>query len=374
MENPMAYTTPNYLARFSLTFLLAASFFLTLKTTVLAQPFRPQDAQHIQSLTPPTDAENVPTLTYARVLTGEVPIYLDPLHATQGLSPTRMVDTGYVWVTLAQTQSLQIEGESWYVINENEYIQADYLQIFQPSAFQGVKVITPTTFAWMVFDAWTAAAPGELPDNNTILLKRYDIVTIFDTEKIDDRNWYRVGPDQWIEQGMVGIVTPKPRPDGVGPYDKWIEVDLYEQTLAAYEGDKMVYATLVSSGLPWWQTEAGLFQIWIKVKQAKMSGRAGYPDYYFLEDVPWTMYFNHGFALHGAYWHDRFGLQHSHGCVNLTLKDAQWLFEWTTPVSPLEWTPATDENPGTWIWVHDSSQPNSDNTAPLTTENPITIS
>jgi len=83
-----------------------------------------------------------------------------------------------------------------------------------------------------------------------------------------------------------------------------------------------------------------------------MSGRSGYPDYYFLEDVPWTMYFNRDFALHAAYWHDGFGFQHSHGCVNLSPQDARWLFEWTAPTDQTGWTRATPDKPGTWVWVH----------------------
>jgi lipoprotein-anchoring transpeptidase ErfK/SrfK len=105
-------------------------------------------------------------------------------------------------------------------------------------------------------------------------------------------------------------------------------VNLFEQTLAAYVGDRMVYATLVSSGLPGWNTPPGLFQVWQKVKAGKMSGAENRPDYYFLEDVPWSLYFNQDVALHGAYWHNSFGYKHSHGCVNLAPLDAKWLFEW----------------------------------------------
>ncbi len=304
-------------------------------------------------LSPPPDHENLPSLIYARVLTGSVPVYQHPLDPAQGLPPTRLVDSGYVWVTLAAVDPILYDEQVWYAVNANEYIQADYLELYQPSKFRGVVVSTPTTFAWVVFDVYTAAGPGELPGDNTVLLTRYTIVPIEETRLVEDRNWYRVGYNQWVEQGMVAIVTPKSRPEGVGPADKWIEVDLYEQTLAAYEGDQMVYATLVSSGLPWWQTEPGLFQIWIKIKQAKMSGREGYPDYYFLEDVPWTMYFNGGFALHGAYWHDRFGIRHSRGCINLSLADARWLYDWTTPTGETGWILATAENPGTWVWVHE---------------------
>jgi lipoprotein-anchoring transpeptidase ErfK/SrfK len=84
-----------------------------------------------------------------------------------------------------------------------------------------------------------------------------------------------------------------------------------------------------------------------------MSGREGFPDYYFLQDVPWIMYFSGDVALHGAYWHDRFGAPHSHGCVNLSPKDAQWLFNWTAPTAgPYNWTLPKPEDQGTWVWVH----------------------
>jgi lipoprotein-anchoring transpeptidase ErfK/SrfK len=84
-----------------------------------------------------------------------------------------------------------------------------------------------------------------------------------------------------------------------------------------------------------------------------MSGSDGQPDYYFLEDVPWTMYFHGAYALHGAYWHDRFGKVHSHGCVNLSLADAKWLFDWTSPAGRTGWSRATEEDLGTWVWVHE---------------------
>jgi lipoprotein-anchoring transpeptidase ErfK/SrfK len=124
----------------------------------------------------------------------------------------------------------------------------------------------------------------------------------------------------------------------VAPGAAWVEVNLFEQTLAVYVGDRMVYATLVSSGLPGWDTPPGLSQVWLKVAIGKMSGGYNRPDYYFLEDVRWTMYFNQDIGLHTAYWHDGFGYKHSHGCVNLAPLDAKWLFEWAPE--------------GLWVWVH----------------------
>lgn len=301
-------------------------------------------------------SRSLPSLAYARVVSDEAPVYADPAQAALGISPTRSLGTGYVWVSLADRQSLPVDGRLWYLINENEYVRADQLEIYQPSAFHGVALSRPTdhAFAWIVYDTWASSTPGATPQAGALFLPRYTRVTIYETQKVGEWNWYRIGAEEWIEQRTVGVVKPASRPEGVAPTDKWIEINLYEQTLAAYEGDQMVYATLVSSGLPWWQTEPGLFRVWAKVKEAKMSGRDGYPDYYFLEDVPWTMYFNKSFALHGAYWHDRFGYPHSHGCVNLPSVDARWLFEWATPATgPYNWSLATEEDVGTWVWVHD---------------------
>lgn len=298
---------------------------------------------------PPAAMPDATQLTYARVITGSVPVFAAPTDS----EPARTIEQGYVWVTLENYPVTLHKNELWYAINPNEWVQASYLQVYQPSSFMGLALSEPKTFAWVVFDTYTAPAPGQQPDSNSILLKRYMTLTFDGIEAVDGRDWYKVGPDHWVEQGMLAVIWPKPRPEGVAPQDKWIEVDLYEQTLAAYEGDRMVYATLISSGLPWWQTEQGLFKIWAKIARNKMSGRDGYPDYYFLEDVPWSMYFNGNFALHGAYWHDKFGIQHSHGCVNMSMADSRWLFDWSTPVNQTGWKLASEEEPGTWVWVHD---------------------
>jgi hypothetical protein len=287
---------------------------------------------------------------YARVVTNNVPVY-----QTSGITPVRSLGAGYLWVSLTNTQLITLNQQAWYSINQDEYVRADQLALFTPSTFQGVTLThTPEySFAWLIFDMWASAVPGTPAAAGAPLFKRYSVVAIFEEQLVSERMWYRIGPDQWLEQGNLGLVKPTTRPEGVGPTEQWIEINLYEQTLAAYEGDRMVYATLVSSGLPAWSTPPGLFRIWLKVKQGKMSGREGFSDYYFLEDVPWSMFFNGPVALHGAYWHDKFGLRHSHGCVNLSPKDALWLFDWTTPASsPYNFTQATGGNPGTWVWVH----------------------
>jgi lipoprotein-anchoring transpeptidase ErfK/SrfK len=104
---------------------------------------------------------------------------------------------------------------------------------------------------------------------------------------------------------------------------RWIDVDLSEQLLSVYEGRRIVRTMSVSTGLPGTPTPEGRFRIWVRMRYDDMEG----PDY-FLADVPYTMYFYMGYGLHAATWHNNFGHPMSHGCVNLSLTDAEWLFNW----------------------------------------------
>ena len=104
---------------------------------------------------------------------------------------------------------------------------------------------------------------------------------------------------------------------------RWIDVDLTHQRLNAYEGQTLVRTTLVSTGLARTPTPAGRYKIQIKLRSDDMDG----PGYY-LPNVPFTMYFYRGYALHGTYWHTNFGQPMSHGCVNLPTSEAEWLFNW----------------------------------------------
>ena len=141
---------------------------------------------------------------------------------------------------------------------------------------------------------------------------------------------------RWIPTRALRIARARRRPPLVPRTGRWIHVDLAEQVLVAYEGDTPVFATLVSTGKPGFETPNGLFRIQAKHVSTTMDGTQG-DDAYRIEDVPWTMYFQGSYALHGAFWHKRFGRVRSHGCVNLAPADARHLFAWSTPVLPSGW-------------------------------------
>jgi len=127
------------------------------------------------------------------------------------------------------------------------------------------------------------------------------------------------------------------RPPGVGAEERWVHVDLSEQVLVAYQGDKPVFTTLVSTGKEPGMTPIGVHRLQSKHVATSMRDQPIEEDAYSIEDVPWTQYFHNSVALHGAFWHGGFGLVRSHGCVNLSPSDARWLFGFTEPHLPDGW-------------------------------------
>lgn len=105
----------------------------------------------------------------------------------------------------------------------------------------------------------------------------------------------------------------------------WIDVDLTNQAVYAYEGDAMVNSFIVSTGTWMYPTVTGEYKIYVKYRYANMHGPG-----YFLPNVPFVMYFYKSYGLHGTYWHNNFGTPMSHGCVNLRIDDAGWLYNWSS--------------------------------------------
>jgi lipoprotein-anchoring transpeptidase ErfK/SrfK len=112
---------------------------------------------------------------------------------------------------------------------------------------------------------------------------------------------------------------------GNGGGVRWIDVNLSQQRLYAFEGDTVVASFLVSTGVSQFPTVTGEFHIYVKLLSTVMAG-----DDYYLPDVPYTMYFYRGYGIHGTYWHNNFGHPMSHGCVNMYTPDAEWVFNWAS--------------------------------------------
>jgi len=140
---------------------------------------------------------------------------------------------------------------------------------------------------------------------------------------------------------------------------KHIYVDLSTQHLYANEDGRVVFDFPVSTG-KWYKTPTGDFRIWIKLRYTRMSGgNASIGTYYNLPNVPFTMFFYNdkfpkhiGYGLHGAYWHNNFGHPMSHGCVNISIENAEKLYTWAAPSTNGYTTYATSEDPGTPLTIY----------------------
>ena len=138
----------------------------------------------------------------------------------------------------------------------------------------------------------------------------------------------------YVGQRLViptGGTIPPSNTGSTGSGGRWIDVNLSTQRLQAYEGNRVVYTAVVSTGLAWYPTPAGTFYIQRKYRYDDMTGGSrARGDYYYLTNVPHVQYFYAGYSLHGTYWHSNFGTPMSHGCVNLNQTDAAWLYNWTS--------------------------------------------
>ncbi len=216
-------------------------------------------------------------------------------------------------------------------LKDGTWVRLSSLKQTTASVYAGVVMDKPLKYpmAWVIQASIPSRYPGG-PNNDgkTPAINRYKRLNIFATVKVGNWDWYLVGPGQWLEQRKVARVISTTKPEGAG--SKWVAVDLYEQVLTAYEGDQMVYATLISSGLTQWQTNMGTFKVWQRFQLTAMSGAMGQPDFYSLPSVPYVMYFDKDISLHGTYWHDGYGYKRSHGCVNMSISDARWVYNWST--------------------------------------------
>lgn len=126
------------------------------------------------------------------------------------------------------------------------------------------------------------------------------------------------------------LPTPRRTLEGPPFPGRWIRVDLSDQELVAYEGERPVLRTLVSTGRPQTPTVLGTYRIYLKLRSQTMTGPG-----YRLPHVPYVMYFYKGYALHGTYWHNNFGRPMSHGCVNLPTSIAEQLYHWAEIGTPV---------------------------------------
>lgn len=289
------------------------------------------------------DLEYVP-FDYLRVSNTEIDLFPDVETAASGSQASGRLAKGFVYLSYSgQTEQ---NGVKIYQTNAGFVRGGKVSRITPPSSPGLVFYKTPErTFGWTnAGGVCTQRTPGGAEDYTGNCYLRHSIVQVYDVERVEDWDWYMVAEDEWIEQRWLSLVTPDPKkPEGVEG-DRWISINLYEQSVAAYDQGELVYATIASTGRFGFWTQPGVFQVWAKMQRDLMTGGVVEPDggnFYYLEDVPWVLYFDQSRALHGTYWHAKFGTPTSRGCVNLAPADARWIYDFAEE--------------GTWVYVFDPS-------------------
>jgi hypothetical protein len=265
-------------------------------------------------------------------------IYATLDDAAAGSSPTRQINPGETRY-VSYYQVAQVDGNAFVQLKTGEWMRASPAGT---SHFQGLLFRqTPTTsFGWMLDTIapyssadWGAPQVGETR-------QRESVIQVYEEKLVGDMEWYRIGQDEWVPWHKARRVKINTTPPKGVTGNRWIEINLYDQVVMVYENRQLVFATLVATGAEPLYTRPGLFQIFEKHELYTMT-TSDPSDYYYLEDVPYTMFFDQARALHGAYWRPYFGWPGTHGCVNFSIGDSAWLFEWAEV--------------GDWVYVWDPS-------------------
>jgi hypothetical protein len=252
-------------------------------------------------------------------------------------APERQLERGD---TVAVSPALmRFEGASYYVAVDEKVIPVKGTYTLNPlSDWQGVPIDAQThlPFAWVTRrNAPVYDAPGGKAFD---AIERRMRVDVLEDQSIGKLRWSRIGEGRWMRADHLNEVRPLPRPASTTRNPQWLDVDLGEQVVVAYLEDRPVYATLISSGRAPNRTPRGDYPIWGKVTAITMKSQQYDDVAYYVNKVPWVLFFQAHNALHAAYWHDLFGVVKSHGCANLAPRDARYLFDWLEPKLPPGWT------------------------------------
>ncbi len=239
------------------------------------------------------------------------------------------------------------------------FIPEDRLAEPRPSSFEGV-LLTGEQSLPLVFVVGGGVRllrqdePGG-PLDGVRGVERYEVLPYLGEMTRKNRRYVRVDDGLYLFDRVAAVARHSEPPADLEEGERWIDVDLSEQTLVAYEGAEPVFATIISTGRKDYETPTGDFRIYGKHVSITMDDTAAGDESYSIEDVPWTQYYQDGYALHTAFWHDRFGRVRSHGCINLSPPDAHRLFSWTGPElqAGLHGVVATKENAGTRVVIHE---------------------
>ena len=290
-------------------------------------------------------------------------------------SPVRSIKWNEVVAVSGQTlsdESPSRHNKIWYQVNDG-FVHSAFMQPVEDTPQKPESSVPQEGFWGETYVASTAIRAAADPKAGMIF--RMPFGTIFQVLDVieggDQEAWYRISDGRSEKLYVPGAALRRIKPEEFAPLSpqiplnhKRIDVDIRKQMVFAYEDDTEVFRARCATGAYFRQadgtvqdftTTPGEHRIYQKTPSRRMSGgQEGEGDHYDLAGVPWVSYFTKSrIAFHGAYWHNDFGVQRSHGCVNLLPEDSQWVYRWTAPVAPHNerWTDTAKRDEGSLVRV-----------------------
>lgn len=260
----------------------------------------------------------------------DTPIYASLNDAIAGGSPINtIVGAGGRYVSVIE--SAQSGGRTFVRTKSGGWVEAT--PFWSWPRWQGLAFYaTPNhNFGFTIdnINSYSAPSFASAPTQNSY--PKYEAFPIYNYADAEGYKWYEVAPGEWIPSlKSREVLVDTHRPEGVDR-DRWIAIDLEHQTLAVYENGELKFATVIASGAGGLYSDPGVYEVYHKVESHTMQGSysANRADFFYYENVPWALYYNHAQAIHGVYWPAILGIPQSHGCINMFPGDANWLFQWT---------------------------------------------
>ena len=313
---------------------------------------------------PPAKVSNHLPYQYSRVITKRAPRYYRIPTVQEEKQARRAMEKkgatpeavsslmeGDYFLALAEKETRKADGAVFYRTVRGRFVRETDVELRNPEVIRGEELgrdgwRLPLAIVYGE-DRELLNVEGSKPRVTGTAKKHARFVVEEELTKGDIA--YVSGTPGAVRRDEVRVVRQAKRPSSVPANGKWIHVDLSEQTLVAYEGDKPVYATVISSGKEGYQPPTGLFEVEQKYISTTMNATDPIDGFYEVEEVPWTLYYHGGYALHGAYWHTDFGKVRSHGCTNIAPVDARWLYYWSEPEVPAAWHAVRFQRETTWV-------------------------
>jgi hypothetical protein len=230
-----------------------------------------------------------------------------------------------------------------------------------PRSFLFPAESLPYPVAWQHAAWYFSDAPGDYAEDNysdAHRIGRETMYYVYHSVMAGGEVWHLIGPGQWMRGVFVSVLQIPARPEGVA--GQWVALDLYQGTLVAFEDDMPVFATLISAGY-YLQTTQGLFRVYARTLAMQMQGPPGANPPLYSFPTNWVLFFNEHQGLHAMPFHNDFGTNRTHGCVNVPPGDEEWLWNFLDETAD-QWDPdGTNgffvENPerAPWVYVYESA-------------------